>query len=794
MKRWISHFIAEWRREENRAALWAASALVTSVFAPGVAVYLRNSGEFVFRLSSVLAVMTGIAVVMVWGIARLQLCFRKRGFQWANTLTLALAAAEWIQWTLLGQNIGVLRGSMIDWSEYRLLMWWESLLLLLILAAALCYRRKVCRYMQKLSLLCILGQLLPLAWESAVWEDPGYRHRDYRLTEERKFEFGNRSNVLVIITDAVGRNGLRQAFARYPDLADTFRDFHFFRDVISPMPRTAFAIPSILTGRLYPDWYQDLTDESIHADFLKESYFDANSLLLQFRRAGYECEGYPFTVQTLWYDPALLNNLKEEEPRETSSLIPWFDLWLFRMVPVVLKPFVINDSQWFFRQFVPAESHDGESDVREWDLVFLQGILNHFRVGERRDVMKYLHLQGGHLPLEINADCEPVRDSGREDMIEQIAGSYRIIGKLLEKMRAAGIYDQAMIVVTADHTESYSGEISTLIKRPGDTADFLRYNDTPGQVNEIAATIRQIMLPGTAPEGETRSLFDPAATGRIASVDWVINRVTPDPLAPVKGPVAPEEIASHEFWTFVSFPQGKTTIFHDQGFRISNQMEKGGRVCLVLSDPVSGEDRYAAWLPEGEFQQETGIEVTLDFSAVGDGVYAVRHVLFAPEDEMMRPLGCYASWLAVIRNGVLVPSAKAEIPGRMLHPGEELAFCPGRIFPQLKLRNAVTLASAEISMTEKSRLEIALEPEKKGFLQLNFFVASRNLAAVEFYHKDTLLGSCPIASQDPQRSILLPISGKEDVLHLRCRFRSGPLPFKRHRLQLGGIKFLPEKP
>ena len=83
MKRWVEHFRQEWSRSENRAALWASLALVTSFLAPGVAVYLRNSGEFVFHLSSVFAVTAAMSVVMCWAVARLQLCFRGRGFAWS---------------------------------------------------------------------------------------------------------------------------------------------------------------------------------------------------------------------------------------------------------------------------------------------------------------------------------------------------------------------------------------------------------------------------------------------------------------------------------------------------------------------------------------------------------------------------------------------------------------------------------------------------------------------------------------------------------------------------------------
>ena len=168
MKRWVEHFRQEWSRSENRAALWASLALVTSFLSPGVAVYLRNSGEFVFHLSRIVLVAGGLAVVICWVLARVQLLFRGKGFCWINALVLGLAIIEWIQWSLLGRNIGVLRGSMIDWGAYSFFMWWESALIVLILTAVLCFRKAVSRMAMKLSLLCIFGQLVPLIWEAAM--------------------------------------------------------------------------------------------------------------------------------------------------------------------------------------------------------------------------------------------------------------------------------------------------------------------------------------------------------------------------------------------------------------------------------------------------------------------------------------------------------------------------------------------------------------------------------------------------------------------------------------------------
>ncbi len=373
------------------------------------------------------------------------------------------------------------------------------------------YRSVVERFLLVVSPLIVLFPALFLwrAWHMVAPEEPdGPALAQTPVAAET----GQRPPIFLIVFDEFTRFALLDPdghidAARFPNFAELARNGTWFANATANAEYTTRAVPVIVTGNFphgndasaaaYPNnLFRLLSPEydiTIHEAFTR---FCA--------RPEYHCP-----------DAARV----EKPGRLLRSA---FELYVWRVAPtsvvVRVQAAALETEQQRFRQFL-GEIHPATANARP--------------------VFEYMHLELPHAPYMLNPDGSlhetvpnsfEARLAGDEVALGQLRSDYLnqvqyvdlLLGQFVARLRVAGLYDPALIVVTTDHG------VSWLPDAPGRTLT----NANAGMILPIPLFIK---LPGEQPlSSRARS----AATNRGTSMPATnppLTRESPGQPSPVQG-------------------------------------------------------------------------------------------------------------------------------------------------------------------------------------------------------------------------------------------------------------------
>ncbi|MGI5923537.1 MAG: sulfatase-like hydrolase/transferase [Lentisphaeria bacterium] len=489
------------------SAFSAGLLLAMILVLPAAVLYSRNTAEFTFRaapLFASLALIVLLLTLLLYGCQRL--IRRASTFIAVNALLIGASFALWLRMPLhsylLDRNDTLI--SSFDPNMLGAIVL-EALVMLLPLLAAWRFRQWVSQNAWRLAGVAICTQLVPLISPALSRPQAESGHFEYTVGEGQKFAFGSQANVIIVVVDCLGEQIFKETVDQYEELSELFKDFVCFDRMNSPIPSTQFAVPALLTGIEYPQKEDHELDDK-HARYLKQAFSADTSLFVALKKAGYRCEGYPYVLQTISYDPALLDNAVRlsSHSRSRQTLL---DVWMATVTPFFLQPLLGNTYFSVTDRFVTPGEYTMGHVFDSHDSGIYRRIQAEARIGEDQKVFKYLHLQGPHVPIATDENLEPTLETSR---VRQLRGSMLILEVLLEKLQEFGLYDQSLLVITGDHSERYTPEVATLIKRPGAKGSTLSYNAVPCTITDINRTVRAEL--GLAPAGESLFSREPVAS------------------------------------------------------------------------------------------------------------------------------------------------------------------------------------------------------------------------------------------------------------------------------------------
>ena len=681
-----------------------ALAVASALTCPALAILAGNRNQFTLSLAegAFLALLFFCAVSFTFALP-LFLCRKKKILPGLSAAFLGISAMLTLQYALLPEIF------LKEWPgkgfepEELLLGACHLLCLSIPLVLALVFRRKLHRHAGKIACVLILTQAVPVAEMLFSGENEvKYDFQEYTFSEKEKFTFGARNNVILLVVDAMGERTAKKTLKAFPELRESLRDFTGFDRIESPLPKTMFAVPAMLTGQLFDDAAEtakvlddpaEYHPDAKHARYLDRVCRGETSLLKLFREHNYRVEGYPLIMQCIPLAPDVIDNsIPITSKVRKASLRRIAEMVLDRQVPFILKPLTTRLMPPAEEPFLAAAPGDADEDGSH-DRKFYRALGKEFRVGTHADVFKYLHLLGAHIPL--NSD-EHLNACPGVERYRQLRGSFKNVELLLARLKEAGLYDRAMIVITGDHTEEYTPETIAFIKRPGERHNALVINSVPCKVQELAGTVAKVC--GFEPD--VFSIYDrPAQAGNLDS------------------------FRKKEFC--LQMPpwrreEGKEPLIHDGVFSGATPLTGGilevemdlifcrtrGTFTLRAENVETNEH----WSTKGSYDRKFD-RIRAEKFPFPEGIYRLYiEGCFDEPEESDAELRVFPRFLKVSKEGAVFLSATPAVKPRPLTPGRELTFREMALYPELLLPPGYLLGHHFLELPPGEKLGVRLPP------------------------------------------------------------------------------------
>ena len=455
--------------------------------------------SFFYNYTDVLPFLTVTAVIVFVVLALVIALLRGKIYNYVICVISAVTVCGYIQAALMNGSLGTLTGETVDWAAHRgQMLWglavWAAVLILFLFIMYL--NRKVWRTATGIIAgLLVVMQLAPtIAIFSGAYADVKVDElSDYFLSEDGLTEYSKNDNTFVFVLDYTDYDYIEQVLKKQPDFFDKLDGFTGYTDAISVFGRTQPALNNLLTGcvdlpynvpakQFYTESWTQNGKNFLEA--LTDNNYDIN-LYANHRYLFGDAEFAKKYVSNLHY-------IKEGiEYSEVSLVSKLLSLSVYRYAPTAIKPFFWADTNYY---------NDGvykETDVTRY-------ILNDSKYGEMfksgtaendKNCFKLYHLFGAHPPYTLNADG--TRSGAPTDEPTQTMGVFNNLYKAFDKMKELGIYDNATIIITADHGNAEKMVDEQLIPtrialfyKPSKSAkEPFKWSDAQVSSSNIAATV-----------------------------------------------------------------------------------------------------------------------------------------------------------------------------------------------------------------------------------------------------------------------------------------------------------------
>lgn len=451
---------------------------------------INTNGSYLpFSAGDLFWPLLGLALGSMLLLSALAALLPGRSGDVALGLLFALALMAYVQGVFLGGHLMTLDGSSFRWQEdapaaWRNLALWAAALAGLSLLSL--------RFPAGLRTAAVIGcAALCLAQATALaatWtpKDPG--GTNYQLDGSEQFVLSEEGNVVVITLDQMSPALFEGVLALDPALEDEFRDFLYYDNMAAAYSRTFPSLCYLFTGEEYDGSIgcREYLTQAWHSEGC-EAFYD----LLE--AEGYQANFYVKANYAALNTENMLgkahNAVAAGELRLGWPLLKKaVGMSLFRYCPTMLKnPFCISTAGLY-----DAAEYDGIDPICISDNFYPALQQTGLRLEEGSSRLVWHHLKGAHYPYTVGYDGLPLEGEeaqSEDNQLLQLHGFLTAAADYLAQMKALGVYDEATIILSADHGTGDCQQAAFLIKAPGQSFDRMQYRHAPVHQGDIRATI-----------------------------------------------------------------------------------------------------------------------------------------------------------------------------------------------------------------------------------------------------------------------------------------------------------------
>ncbi len=440
-------------KKADKAALWAGICVVVALFfmlfvyAP-IEIYSYNIDEFWFDLYQLMPMMLGIFVgavlfsaAVLWGICVL---FPRVYRMVLLPVLCILFLCTYVQGTFMVDNLPPMDGSVPKLSDYsaeiaQSCILWIVVTIGVVLLAILLRGGKFAKAIRLVSICMLL--MFAVTSVSVLMMTGSYKKKlDACSTTKDEYLFSGQENFIILVLDSVDAKTLSELMEERPEYKDVFEDFTYYENMLGAYPCTGVALPHILSGK----WFEN---ETTIQQYKAESY--KNSPILDaLSKEGYRLGMYvtemPYEDESVFrFSNVLARNVRVGSYFDFARLE--LKLVGVRYAPYWLKPYCVFKTGYFTSLWEKDDEYPAY--ITENKDFYDKITANEISLTDEK-CFKLLHVEGGHVPFVNDENVNVITDGTYRDSLK---ATVTLTSAYLDKLKAAGVYDNSVIVIMADH-------------------------------------------------------------------------------------------------------------------------------------------------------------------------------------------------------------------------------------------------------------------------------------------------------------------------------------------------------
>lgn len=469
--------------------------IMTGIYFPNE-LFIHNLEEFTGNYFSFFLIMLVGSVIEILLLNFVFLLFLPKQIYRVMYLFFAgISCAGYLQSMFLNGTLKAMNGEEQVWSEQKLLVnacIWVVILLASVIGGY-CKNavRKVLRF------LCVyisLIQGVTLGW-LVITSDVKNQNANAAITSKGSLVLAQENNVLVFVLDNFDSSWFEEIYEDDDSILEPLADFTYYRNGTSQFAHTNNAIPYMLTG---VEWNPNDINYASYA-------YEKSDVLEQIAMHGTDVK--IFTDQALIskkmyqkmdnYSDTIVRRYKIKETYQTMVRTS-----MYKVAPFLTKPFYE-----YYTSDIKEITYNNDIWSIDNDLVFYHNIVeNGLSISEERSVFRFYHMRGPHAPFYLTDDLKCEATGRTATRISQGKGSLKIVYAFMERMKALGKYEDATIIITADHgqagiSDPYTSQMKPektsrtlfLVKKSGEHHENMQINEAPVSQAELIPTILEAL-------------------------------------------------------------------------------------------------------------------------------------------------------------------------------------------------------------------------------------------------------------------------------------------------------------
>ena len=424
---------------------------LTYVFFAPMEVILLNSGEFNYTFESFWWFQLLLTFAAAGLMTLVMTLLPGKGRLVTAALALGAAAAAWAQMLFMNGHMIRLTGEKMEVSgqdkALNLVIW--LLIVAVAVALALLTERK---WKKAGTWMCAAAAFLTavqlVAFVSLLFTTDFSENRDgHSYTRSGEYELSSGTNVVEFLFDASDGEFVHQMLDAYPELNEQLSGWVYYPNATSGYSRTFPSLTYMLSGG------------KCHLDIPVKEYvdgaFEKSDFFSNLYEAGTDIR--VFTMDTGYISTStdyMIKNSRKRDNRFSDLNLAGLEkglgrISLFKCVPYACKQWfsydvgVLNILAFNYRHYNWYDP-DFYAKLEEQE---------QFTVSSSYDkAYRFYHLWGSHGGGWWDDRLEKVENE-TEPYI-RLRGSFRILEEYCRRMKDAGVYDDSLIIVVADHGQS----------------------------------------------------------------------------------------------------------------------------------------------------------------------------------------------------------------------------------------------------------------------------------------------------------------------------------------------------